>query len=155
MTRLKRRASQELLPTRAPKLARGQDPNVLSRLSEGINTTVKFIASNVSAFYEGIYLPRLTLAYVMRFRSSCPRGRDPQVFSSTQTISPTSVAYTSQTGASGYPKRVPSRATTFRWALTPVFLHAFAHSQAWSYPIISSSSPSASPDTRVCRYPAR
>lgn len=106
MTRLKRRASQELLPTRAPKLARRRDPNVLSRLSEGINTTVKFFASNVSAFCEGIYLARPTLAYVMRFRSSCPRGRDPQVFPSAQTTPPTSVAYTSQTSASDHPKRV-------------------------------------------------
>ncbi|KAF9647497.1 cysteine proteinase [Thelephora ganbajun] len=52
MTRLKRQASQELLPTRAPKLARGQGSSVLSRLGEGLNTCVNYVSSNVSAFCE-------------------------------------------------------------------------------------------------------
>ncbi|KAF9785974.1 hypothetical protein BJ322DRAFT_757269 [Thelephora terrestris] len=49
MTRLKRQASQELLPTRAPKLARRQDPSVLSRIGGGLT---KLIRTNFSAFYE-------------------------------------------------------------------------------------------------------
>ena len=70
MTHLKRQASQELPPTRAPKLARGQD-SVLSLLGEGLTIFTKFATTNISAFYEGTRLVRLTLAYVTRFRCSC------------------------------------------------------------------------------------
>ena len=71
MTRLKRQASQELPPTRAPKLARGQDSSVLSLLGEGFTIFTKFATTNISAFYEGTRLVRFTLAYVTRFRCSC------------------------------------------------------------------------------------
>ena len=71
MALLKRQASQELLPTRAPKLARGQDASALSRLGARIITnTVKLLSSNASAFYEGTRLVTLALTHVMRFRSS-------------------------------------------------------------------------------------
>lgn len=78
MMRLKRQASRELLPTRAPKLARAQDPSVLSLLGEGFCTAAKFVFANANAFYEGTCLVCSTFTCVMRFRSSCLRGCDTQ-----------------------------------------------------------------------------
>ena len=62
MTRLKRQASQQLLPTRAPKLARGREPSVLSLLNESLTTAAKFVSTNINAFYEGTRLVRLTFS---------------------------------------------------------------------------------------------
>lgn len=94
MMRLKRQASRELLPTRAPKLARVQDPSVFTLLSEGVCTVAKVVYTNVNAFCEGTCLVCSTFTYVMRFRSSCPRGCDTQATPPAQIIPPT-VAYTS------------------------------------------------------------
>jgi len=70
MTRLKRQASQELLPTRPPKLIR-RDPSVLSRLAGGIASASKFFSANVNTFHEGTGLVHSTFSRVMRLRCSC------------------------------------------------------------------------------------
>ena len=129
MIGLKRRASQELLPTRAPKLARAQDPSVLSQVGEGFCTVAKFILTNVNAFYEGTRFVRSTLTCMMRFRLSCRRGRDTQAIPPAQAISLTP-AHTSQISASSHPKGVQNRTKTFRWTIAPVLLHTFTYSQA-------------------------
>lgn len=129
MTRLKRQASQELLPTRAPKLARAEDPSVVSLFRETLCTAAKLVFTNVNAFYEGTYFVRSTFTYVMRFRFSCLRGCDTQAIPPAQILQPT-IAYASQVSASSHPKRVQTPTTTFRWTITPVFLHTLTYSQA-------------------------
>jgi len=86
MIRLKRQASQELLPTRAPKHARRQDPSVLSQLGGGLRTAAQYVYTNVNAFCEGTCFVRSTFTYVMRFRSSCLRGCDTQAIPPAQII---------------------------------------------------------------------
>lgn len=73
MIPLGRQPSQEPLPARAPKLARAQDPSVVSLLGEGFSTAANLIFTNANAFYEGICLIYPTLTFVMRFHSSCLR----------------------------------------------------------------------------------
>jgi len=73
MIPLGRQPSQEPLPARAPKLARAQDPSVLSLLGEGFSTAANLVFRDASAFYEGTCLICSTLTFVMRFRSSCLR----------------------------------------------------------------------------------
>jgi len=128
MTRLKRQASQELLPTRRPKLAR-RDPSVLSRLGGGVTTAAKFLSTNLHAFYEGTRLVRLIVTCVIRFSRSCYRGRDAQTVSPSKTIPP-NVAYVSQTDASTYPKRFQGRNTTFCCNIASAFPNTFTDSPA-------------------------
>ena len=150
MTRLKRRASQELLPTRGPKLIR-RDPSVFALVSGKVSSAARFVSANAAAFCEGIHLVRLFVTCVIRFSRSCFRGRDAQTVSPSKTIPPT-VAYTSQTDASTYSKRIQGRTTTFYCNIASAFLHTFTYSQARNHSIITSPSPRTSPSTRSCRY---
>lgn len=152
MTLLKRQASQELLPTRAPKLARGQDTSASSGLARGfIATAVKFLHSNVSAFYEGTCLLRLPLTRVMRSRFSCNRGRDTQTIPPAQANQPTA-PYASQTSASGHSETVQNTATPLRRTITSAIFYSLTRSQARNNSIITSRSPSTLQKTRAYGY---